>query len=281
MTMRGWLKGCGIGCGSLVLIVAILLAMGIWSLRQDSRRAVETRERVEEAHATQTDFTPPLDGLIEADRLERFLGVRRVLMPSCEAFTEFQGGFGRMERRGEIEAEDLETKGLWTDLGAVAKGLFRFATNANQYAVTRNEALLAHEMGLGEYTWIYVIAYYSWLQNEPAKLMPDDRGPRILQERVRGDLIGMMQRHVAELETTLARPPSDAGGLEQHLGAWRSELMALEKSDVRLPFQDGVPPGLETSMEPFRDEFQGTFCAATGELDIARTEKSGLQYEHR
>jgi hypothetical protein len=185
-----------------------------------------------------------------------------------------------MARRGEIEGEDLETRELWTDLGSVAKGLFRFATTANQYAVVRNEALLAHELGLGEYTWIYVVTYYSWLQNHPVELMPDDPHPRILRGRVRGDLIGMMQRHVAELEAALAGQPSDPHSLEGSLDTWRSELTALKRSDDRLPFQDGAPPCLASSMEPFRQELQDTFCAASGELDIAGTEKSGLRYEH-
>jgi hypothetical protein len=55
----------------------------------------------------------------------------------------------------------------------------------------------------------------------------------------------------------------------------------LERSDDRLPFEGDVPPGLASSMEPFRKELQDTFCAAAGELDIARTEKRGFRYDHR
>jgi hypothetical protein len=42
-----------------------------------------------------------------------------------------------------------------------------------------------------------------------------------------------------------------------------------------------LPRELAASLEPFREELELLFCPATGELDIMRTEKRGLKYDHR
>ncbi len=67
----------------------------------------------------------------------------------------------------------------------------------------------------------------------------------------------------------------------RNLAVWRAELVALQNDPRRRPFQDGLPPALAGSLEPFREDLERLFCPATCELDLMRTERTGIWYDHR
>ncbi len=89
-----------------------------------------------------------------------------------------------------------------------------------------------------------------------------------------------LRRRIKSVETALKTPGADAASLEKSLPAWRAAREASFDDDRRIPFQDGLPPELEGSLLPYRAELERLFCAATGELDVMRTERSGIRYEH-
>ena len=67
----------------------------------------------------------------------------------------------------------------------------------------------------------------------------------------------------------------------ESINAQSLELDALTRDPERIPFQDGLPPELEASLRPYREELERVFCSATGELEIMQTVKTGLWYDHR
>lgn len=279
---RKWAEGCAIGCGALVVLGVVVGAITWLGMMQLSGKAVDTRAALDAAFPSQEVYTPPLDGAVEPDRMDRFLAVREALMPWCETFSGYRAYFGRM--KDFAESEDEPPPGDFVKAtGFLPKVMWRLGQDVHAYAVERNETLLAQGMGLGEYTWIFVIGYLGWLGHEPTEFMPaDGEQPKVYGGRVRQAVMDMMQRHVAELEAAFAEdsgaaPPN--GG--EDLALWRAELVALQNDPKRTPFADGLPPALAASFEPYRDELERGFCPATCDMDLTRTERTGLWYDHR
>jgi hypothetical protein len=264
---RKILKQYGIGCGLLVLFVIVVLAGLTGWVHLGYRKAFVARDRLEQDHDTQAEFTPPATGDISRSRLQRFLAVRGKLSPLCEKVSAHQRLFARMQGYGESERPPIGAASR--DVLRAATSMLRVGRDYGDYVTTRNEALVAEEMGLGEYTWIYVVAYYSWLGHQPVQAVEGRSRPSVFGDRVFPQVREMIRRHVA----TAGDNPAAA--------AWRSELETLDRVRQRIPFEDGPPPKIEASLSPFRDELEQLACPEASELEVVLTVRSGIGYDHR
>ncbi|MCP4660447.1 MAG: hypothetical protein GY856_34020 [bacterium] len=262
------LKGCAIGCGVMVLLLPLGLGTTTWFTFRGYGEALRARQTLDGTYATQASYTPSPDGSIPVERMQRFLAVRRALMPFCERATAHQQVFERLSGYERTD-QPPPMKEVVADLGRAVKGIFRIGYDFGDYVTKRNQALLEHEMGLGEYTWIYVTSYFSWLGHRPVRIIEQKDRPRVFHDRIFHEIRGMIERHVAEHPAT-ADP-----------AAWHAELEALRGDVERIPFEDGLPPELEASLLPFRDELVAVACPAACELEVVRTEKAGFRYDHR
>lgn len=272
---------------SVAFLILLVVGFGLFAskwlvMMRLTSRAVETRRALDTAFPSQDVFTPPLDGIVRSDRMERFLAVRRTLMGECGAFTSYRAAFQGMEELDRAE-EEPAAGDFFSRMRAVASALRKMGPAVGEYAIARNEALLANSMGLGEYTWIYVLAYYSWMGNRPLNFPVDDGSrTKIFHGRVRAEVGAMMARHVADLRAAADTTRGNATSrLERAVTVWQAELDSLEGSADHLPFQDGLPRELEASFIPYRDSLDSLYCPATGELEVMRTVKTGLWYDHR
>ena len=260
-------KQNGIGCGLLLLfVIAVLAGLSGWVFL-GYREAFNVRDRLEQVHDTQDEFTPPTTGHIPRDRLQRFLAVRGTVFPLCEKVSAHQRLFARIT--GHVESERPPDGSLLRDGLRAATSMLRVGRDYGDYVTARNEALLAEDLGLGEYTWVYVVTYYSWLGQQPVAAIEAESRPSVFYDRVLPQVREMIRRHVAE------------AGDSPTAAAWRSELEALDRDPRRIPFEDGLPPELESSLSPFRDELERLACPAAGELEVVLTVKSGVGYDHQ
>jgi hypothetical protein len=264
---RKTLKQYSIGCGLLVLFVIVVLAGLTGWVFLGYREAFAVRERLEQAHDTQDEFTPPTTGDIPRDRLQRFLAVREALKPLCEKVSAHQRLFARLEGYGDAERPPFGA--FLRDGFRAATSMLRVGRDYGDYVTARNEALLAEDMGLGEYTWIYVAAYRSWLGHQPVEAIASESRPNVFFDRVFPQVREMIRRHVA------------AAGDGPTGAAWRAELEALDRDRQRIPFEDALPPEIESSLSPFRDELERLACPAAGELEVVLTVRSGVGFDHR
>jgi len=155
------------------------------------------------------------------------------------------------------------------DVTRVVRVLPSVGRHFGEYLTARNEALQANGMGLGEYTWIYVVTYHAWLGHRPLQAIEGGPHPSMFYERIVPQVLDMIRRHVDEAS-------DDAAIL-----VWRSELNALERDARRIPFEEGLPPELESSVLPYRDELERLACPEAAELDVVLTEKAWIGYDHR
>lgn len=262
---HGKLKGCLFGCGCLTLLTLAVGGTVVTTAFRGYGRAVDMRAQLERIGPGPTTYTPTPAGSLGVDRIRRFLEVRRELMPLCEVVSEHQQAFARVDR--QVREEAGPSPGLFGDIFRAIRRAPRIGRDFGRYVTVRNETLLAQEMGLGEYTWLYVTGYFGLLRQDPASIMKKSEGPRTLEDRVFRDVAGMIRRLTEGLD-----------GPE--LEAMRAELSALDADPDRVPFVDGLSPELLAALEPFRAELEQHACPAAGELDVVLTEKRGLGYEH-
>ncbi len=285
-----WLLGCGIGCAAVILI-GILLGTGSFLFFRETFRgfdhAVDARRDLTEQFGPEADFVPPLDGAIPADRMEAFLAVRDSLALFRERIDASFDAFSRVEE--EIEEEESVVRKILKGL-AVGKRGVGFGGDIGRFFAARNQALLEVGMGLGEYTYIFVLAYYSYLGHTPSDGPEDsdlkvefegDLYTRDRQEqewsgrdgtsrRVRRDFLAMMYNLLDSL------PPEGGSAAAD---TWRAtvaeEISALEADRRRMVWQDGLPPALEASLRPYRDELIASYRPAVNVFELARNRKTG------
>ena len=273
-----WLIGCGVGCG-LIVVAIIGLALGgtmyLKKLAGGFDRADAGRRVIEKEFGKPADFTPAPDGAVPADRLEAFLEVREASEQARKAV------LGHIENLpvSESQAKELDSKPFFEKLVAVfsiGKSAFGMAARMGDLLASRNDALLQAKMGMGEYTYIYAVSYYSFLGHSPTdgptSARREDRpshgdfeghGTR---SRIHSDLIAMLKNQLASL------PPDAESPFKAALA---SEIDAMEKDSGRYPWQDDLPDAIRASLEPYRDRLEALYEPATNPFELARTRKRG------
>jgi hypothetical protein len=263
---KKWLLGCGLGCGIPLLVVTVVMIVGGIRMMKPFDAAVATQKELTAAHGPRAEYVPPVDGPT-ADRLERFLRVRQALAPMCAEFVEIGGKFRRME---ELDAGGEEpSKGeIFQAVGGLTSAVFGIASNLGRYTGQRNQALLDAGMGLGEYIWIYTLAYNSYLGYAPNQDFDGSKGSAYSrgEQRIIRDL---MANHVEALA---------AAGRAEEAALWRGELDRLERTEGDgVPFgREQLPPEIAARFAPYRDRLEALYCAETSAFEFGRVRKKGL-----
>jgi len=259
---KKWLMGCGIGCAGLIVLAVILIAVIAGYVRQEFRgveTAVESHRRLSDRFGEVESFMPSPRGIIAAERMEKFLIVRESLAPPGAALETALGEFqSRISERRERS---------WRVALDVIMSLGGLISPIGEYIERRNDALLAQEMGLGEYLYIYSLAYYSWLGNSPEdgpvvtggrsregreRLFGEDStfGPRALRREYRR----MMRAFLRNMETQASPEKEDNWHLSLERAAAR-----LEDNLSAVVWEQGLPRHIAESLAPYRERLEGTY----------------------
>lgn len=267
-TTRKWLLGCGLGCGGLiVLTIGGPLVLGLF-LMPPLDRAIDAQKELAVAQGAPDDFVPPA-GPVAADRLEAFLAVRRAVMPHCAAFEEFARDMGRMDDLG-TQSDRPAGRELFRAITSVTGSVLGLVGDIGKLNEARNQALLEQRMSLGEYRWIYMLGYHSWLgQPFPDRADGDaGEGDGARVERLRATVLGLMRRHAEAL--------AEAGDAAAAT-LWRDEADRMERAAAEVPFgPGGLPAGYAAAFETRGDELRATWCAQMAEYDLGEVHRRGL-----
>jgi len=281
-TAKKWLIGCGIGCGAIIVIIAILIASGYFFFKnvvdefKDTEALMDT---LTEQYGRVKDFCPNPEGTISSDRLEAFLDAREAFAPVREKIGK---AFAILsEEEDLVEKEGKSPKNI---LKMLRLG-FGVVPQVAEFIKGRNQALLDAEMGMGEYYYIYVIAYYSWLGKSPEdgpdfqvtgpdeedspfqywnrEDFQEDRGEWMMRW-VHRTILPMMRNQLDKLEEREA-----AVMPEEWRQALAAEIDALAADKDRLPWQDGLPALIEESLKPFKQRLEESYSSLTNPLELA------------
>lgn len=282
-TASKWLIGCGIGCGVVVLAVIILVVSGYLffkNVRQDFRETEDMMKVLTERYGKIMEFCPDPDGVIKPERIEAFLAVRSAMEPVREEFQKSVNILSSKDREGR--GREGSSPGVFTK---IRTGLGIIPLMA-EFIKSRNQALLEKGMGIGEYYYVYVVAFYSWLgksaaDGPPFKITGErDRGRGMvwirrgeteeerldyIRSRLHSQLLPMLQNQYAKL-TEGGAPAKAREKWQKELAA---EIKAMEPDRFRLPWQDGLPKTLKDSLEPFRERLEASYSPLLNPIEMS------------
>ena len=263
----GCLKQTAIGCAVLIALAIIFpIVLGVMMM-SPFNRAVDARIEIEQRFGPQEAFVPPPSGAPTPDRIEAFLEVRRALSVTC-------ADFGHMEDQvRELESfddqEEVSRIAVIKQALSTSKSMMGMGPLIGNFFETRNQSLLDAEMGLGEFTYIYVLAYREQILDPPEDLQL--LGPRAINRRVRRALVAMLQNQLQVVR--------EMGAAGDEIEALEIEISALEEDSVRIPWQEGLPPAIAGALAPHREELDALHCPATAPLELMLNEKRGPAVE--
>lgn len=277
---KKWLIGCGIGCGVVIIIVVILLASGYFFVKNivdEFKNTEAMTEVLTERFGRITDYCPEADGAIRPERIEAFLSARDAFAPIRERIAK---SLETLSQRKDVD--DVEVGKPRSMLTMLRLG-FGIIPQTAEFIKTRNEALLGAGMGLGEYYYIYVVTYYSWLGKNPE----DGPGFQIVgpgeerdldywdqedsKEMRRERLLRRLNRMLLPmLHNQLEKLTEESGpkASEEWRQMLKKEIEALEQDKERLLWQDSLPEVIALSLNPHKDQLEASYNLMTNLLEV-------------
>jgi hypothetical protein len=279
-TTKKWLVGCGIGCAAIILIL-ILLGVGGYvffkNLIGEFKDQEELMATLTERYGEIADFCPEPDGSIGRDRIEAFLAVRDAFSPYREKLER-----SMMELQNRVGRSEVEVKKPKNVLEMIKLG-FGLVPQVAEFMKFRNQALLDAEMGMGEYTYIYAIAYFSWLGKLPEdgpdfEVMEEGGGSRLsemdvkeIREERRDSMLRRLHRMLLPMLQN-QREKLAAGGAPETAPEWQNlldaEIQAMNADRFRLPWEDGLPEVIKASLDPYQDRLEQSYNAMTNPFEL-------------
>jgi len=278
-TGRKVLLGCGIGCGAVVLQV-IVLSVGTGFLFKDLAQsyhdAEENWEILIDRYGTADEYDLPPRGVIPAERMEAFLTVR-------EASDEARGLLEADLAYFDDDANESTAKGLKKVVGKVKAGI-GVGSQIGRLLDARNQALLDAGLGIGEYSYIYCLAYYAYLDHAPADgtegtddisfgrrgfvhVETGDRESGASQGRfhdTRRDLRRIMKRQVKAIDDEAAAAAEMLDWREQ----LQRELDRMRDDRDYAPWQTDMPTEMAAALEPYAERLARTYAARVNPFEL-------------
>jgi hypothetical protein len=260
------------GCIILVaLVVVTVVGVGIGGyvfVKQtihDFKEVEAVSQEVTDRFGPATDFRPAADGAIAAERIEAFLQVRDSMR---QARQETEKSLALLAKHEDPSATEI--------LSMIRAGI-GLVSQIAEFFGNRNQALLDQEMGLGEYTYIYGIAYFAWLEMSPADGPPfvlvGDGGTHGHTEDPKdvhleanlsnlNRLLLPMLRH--QLEDLLSQDQAPSGWQE----VLTAEIAAMAADRFHIPWQNGLPPVMAESLAPYRERLSASYSPLCNPLEV-------------
>ncbi len=262
---KKWLIGCGVGCGTVILLGILLSVGGSLYMMRPFNKAIDAQKELVAEFGGREAYIPPPQG-ITPDRLEKFMAVRRTVMPMCTEFQKLGESFAAMEELDK-NGEEPSKGEVFKAVGDLTGNIFGMVGDMGRFIQLRNEALLEGGMGLGEYAWIYVLVYNSWLGNSP-------------NVDLDGDSKGGMSGGEQKIMRTLVRNHAEAlaqAGMTDQASLWEQEADRMKRAETGVPFKGGdLPAGVIRAFLPYERELADLYCEATSSFEMNRVRKKGF-----
>ena len=263
----GCLKQTAIGCGVLIVIAVALLLVMMVRMMSPFNSAVDARLTIEEKFGPQESYVPPASGAPSADRVEVFLEVRRTLSEPCADLSSAERQVQALESFDD--QDEVKRLAVLKQAFSTTKSMMGVGPVIGRLYEIRNQSLLDAGMGLGEFTYIFAVAYRDQLLHPPES----DQlfGPTPTNRRVRKALLSMLESQLAVLRSE--------GGGESEIVVLETEISAMQADDSRIPWQDGIPPAITEALAPYRTELDELYCPAMAPLELMINKKRGPAIE--
>jgi hypothetical protein len=273
-TTQKWLLGCGIGCAAMIVLIITVVTGGIFFIRgkfHPLQEAADSRKAVIKAYGTLESYVPPASGAIASERMETFLSVRAALK---NAQDQLDAGVAR------FDFDNLKQPSFGSFL-RVLNDLSNVIIPIGTYMNQRNQVLLDKRMGLGEYAYIYTMAYHSWLGHAPDEAPPvltkfrlQDRSqsfgndsnisPESVRRQYRRVILRLLGNQLDSIKGSEQLPWSRM---------LKAEIDRVDRDPNRVAWQDNMPPPIEKSLSPYRDRLVSSFHSSANFFEFLTLEE--------
>jgi len=216
-------------------------------------------------------------GLPAQERIETFITVRNSLV-------EYHAGLESALEEYIAQKESNSGEGIMDVINSVRAGS-RLGPAFALFWLARNETLLEHGMGAGEYAYIYCLAYYGHLNHDPGEgvtgldgisisdaivnvsVATIDNGHELnATEKARKRTSKMMVDFMEKIDgTNNENMPSD---LIVWLGELETEVAYLQKDPFRIPFQDNGNETLAKVFDKYSMELEDSYVSRANPLEL-------------
>ena len=248
-----------------IATIVFFLGAGTWFFILPIQQSKKLEQNLVDRFDWATRYTPQANGTIQPDRLDRFIRVREAVQANCRTF---QGIINNVIRLETLESDPNLSTGQKTSEGIDSlKSVFSAAPAFLEFMDARNTALLAEEMGLGEYIYIYLAAYGEQLAQE-AQGRYAEQEEAYLSPRARKEYIQILGNQLAALQAGEQNTPSLAlaTGLQ-------AEITALGDGSHPSPWPDGPPEKTGESLKPYDDRISALYCEGIVRVEILQKNK--------
>lgn len=264
-----WITGIAIGCTGILVVCALIGGVGYLFVRDIVQRADEMERLQKEVRTEQggaEDYVTGPDGRIPAERLTAFLRVREYSAP---VRTRLISSFDNIA----ADLENVQQGGGFLSIVRLFGRGVDVVPHFTEFYTARSEALLEARMGVGEYFYIYSLAYYTFLgkplEDGPGVLLvrDDGRNDEVPAEEVPGRRRDLVLKRIHRVVRR-----SLENGRTAARGPWKElldhELTLLRARPERIPWEDGMPAALSESLEPFRQDLEQQYSPLTNPLEL-------------
>ncbi len=262
----GCLKQTAAGCAAMIVFVILFTILLGVMITRPFNRAVDARAEIEERFGPQEAYVPPLDGAPTGKRIEVFIEIRKALSPKCADFANAAEQVAKLESFDD--QEEVNRVEVMKQAFSTTRSMMGVGPLLGKFYEARNQSLLDSGMGLGEFTYLFVVAYRDQMLGEPDEFSLF--GPTIANRRVRQALLAMLENQRAAL--------LEAGG-DPDTVLLDAEIAAMKSDEARFPWQDGLPPAIVDALDPYRESLDEFYCPATAPLELMINVKHGPSVE--
>ena len=255
-----------------IATIVFFLGAGIWFFILPIQQSTQLEHSVVDRFGWATQYIPPADGIIQPDRLERFIRVREAVQANCRIFQNIMDNVIRLET---LESDpDLPAGQKASEGFDSLKSMFSAAPTFVEFMDARNSALLTEEMGLGEYIYIYLAAYGELLALESQGRYVDQE-EAYLSPRARKEFVQILGNQLAALQSVDQDQDASSLALAADLQA---EMTALADGSHSSPWPDGPPGRTGVSLSPYHDQLSTLYCEGIVRVEILQKNK-GFNFE--
>lgn len=250
--------------------VVFFIGAGIYFLFITVGESKRLEQTLIDRHGWANHYIPPLDGIVPPDRLERFIRVREAVQPNCIILQRIL--FDILSLEAIDENEDLSAGEKVSESLGTFRSMFSFAPNFLEFMDARNLALLADEMGIGEYIYIYLAAYGEQLGDDLDSEYTDREETRI-SPRARKEFAQMLINQTVAIE---------AAGQAQSLAKLHTELLTeaegLNSGSHSSPWPNGPPENTQQALAPYRNQLTDLYCSGIVKTELMQKNR-GLNFK--
>jgi len=250
--------------------IAFFIVAGIYFVALPIQKSKRLEQDLIEQFDWANRYTPPANGYLAPERVEKFIRVREAVQDNCAIFQNILDNVIKLE--GIEDDPDMSAGDKASEGFDSLKTMLSAAPNFLEFMDARNQALLTEGMGLGEYLYIYLAAYGPQLAAESTSRYAEQEDAYISQ-RARDEYIQILRNQLDALD--LATPEVSHAQL---MAVLQAEVDDLKNSTDSPPWPEGPPAPTRESLSPYQPQISDLYCDGIVKVELLQKNR-GLNFD--